>query len=405
MVFPDIRKRSGWIIFTALVSAWICAPVLVPSSAQADDRPRVVFINPGSDSEIFWSLVSQTMRAAAEQLEIDLVIKMAERDRKRMRQLALSSIQKIDRPDVLVLVNEEQAGASLLEAAHASGVNVLMLINDVVVRQSKRAGKPGTRLGNWIGSLVYNSRAMGQRLARALGAFAERNGLGASGGGDVKETKRPLVALFGDAITPGSIERNSGLHEVVAGGEYGLVVDHELMAYWDKSKAQILMARALAHYARAGTPRPVGVWAANAAMAMGAIAALREAGMEPGVDIGVAAANWSPDALNAVENGSMEVVEGGQYFSGAWAMVLLRDYFDGGGIAVDRRQVLVEMSSIDAGNISTFRKTIGAIIERRSFGDIDYSSFLVGPGGDAANYDFSLDALMKVVGTDLRTPG
>ena len=405
MVFPDIRKRSVWIIFTALVSAWICAPVLVPLSAQADDRPRVVFINPGSDSEIFWSLVSQTMRAAADQLDIDLVIETAERDRKRMRQLALSHLDVTDKPDVLVLVNEEQAGASLLEAAHARGVNVLMLINDVVVPESKRAGKPGTRLGNWIGSLVYNSRAMGQRLARALGAFAERNGLGASGGGDVKETKRPLVALFGDAITPGSIERNSGLHEVVAGGEYGLVVDHELMAYWNKSKAQTLMGRALAHYARAGTPRPVGVWAANAAMAMGAIAALREAGMEPGVDIGVAAANWSPDALNAVENGSMEVIEGGQYFSGAWAMVLLRDYFDGGGIAVDRQQVLVEMSSIDAGNISTFRKTIGAIIERRSFEDIDYSAFLVGPDGDAADYDFSLDALMNVVGTDLRTPG
>ncbi len=406
MAFPIIRKWWGLIIFAAFALAGIGTAFSFPHSVQANDRPdrpRVVFINPGATGEVFWSLVSQTMRAAAEQLDIDLVIETSERDRELMKRLALSTIQSFDKPDVLIIVNEEQAGTALLEAANADGVKVLMLLNDVVGETRQRLGEPGGRLGNWIGSLVAENRAVGRRLARALGAFAESRGLTAERRKD-KSRMRPIVAVYGDMITPSAIERNGGLHDVVSNGEYGLVIEHELTADWDEEKARMLMDRVLGYYARSGSRRPVGVWAANEEMAMGAIRAMRANGMEPGVDVGIVGVNWAPEVFDAVEGGSMLVSEGGQFFAGAWAMVLLRDYFDGGGIAGKTKRVQIEMSPIFADNIAVFKKTVGHIILRGAFEEIEYARFLVGPDGDASDYDFGLDALMDAASSRLRTP-
>ncbi|MDJ0932036.1 hypothetical protein [Breoghania sp.] len=62
------------------------------ASAASGERPWVVFVNPGTTGEVFWRLVSHTMQAAADQFGIDLTIDMAERNRVRMKELALATI-------------------------------------------------------------------------------------------------------------------------------------------------------------------------------------------------------------------------------------------------------------------------------------------------------------------------
>ena len=49
----------------------------------------VTFINPGKQGEKFWDMVSQTMQAAADDLDITLEVIYAQRNRVQMRKLGL----------------------------------------------------------------------------------------------------------------------------------------------------------------------------------------------------------------------------------------------------------------------------------------------------------------------------
>lgn len=354
------------------------------------ERPRVVFINPGITGEVFWTLVSKTMLAAARQLDIDLSIDTAERNRVRMKQLAMANILSEKKPDAIVLVNEEQASVELMEAADARGIKVLMLLNDIVGKDREATGEPGERFKNWLAAIVPDNRSAGRRMAEKLAEFAGDKAPSA-------QHARPIVAFYGDTITPASIDRNGGLHDVLASGETGLELDHALIADWNREKARTLMNRVLQHYGRLGKRRPVGVWAANDPIALGAADALRENGLVPGQDVGVVGLNWSPEALEAVREGTLLMTDGGHFFGGAWAMVVLRDYFDGTDLTKADPTVRFAMSPVDANNLDSFQGSVGTVIMRDAFDEIDFTRFLVGKNGSPANYDFSLGALIAAV--------
>lgn len=382
--------RKGLLHRLVIAAVLACVVGAFPRSAEAGgeaQKPRVVFINPGITGEVFWTLVCRTMQAAADQLDISLTIDTAERNRVRMKQLALATIRGSNKPDAIILVNEEQASVDLMEEADARGIKVLMLLNDIVGKDREETGEPGERFRNWLGAIVPDNRSAGRRMALKLAEFAERR-YGKRAG------VRPIIAFYGDTITPASIDRNGGLTDVLETGETGLTLDHALVADWNAKKARELMDRVLKHYGRVGSRKPVGVWAANDPIALGAIQALRDNGLTPGKDVGVVGLNWSPEALAAVEDGSLLMTDGGHFFGGAWAMVVLRDYFDGLDLARSGPTIHFEMSPVDVGNIGAFQNSVGQIITRDAFEEIDFSRFLVGGDGDASSYDFSLEALI-----------
>lgn len=67
----------------------------------------VVFLNPGSSSEVFWSSYSRFMQAAAQDLGMSLKVEYSERSPERTLSQARDILQGPKRPDYLVLVNEQ----------------------------------------------------------------------------------------------------------------------------------------------------------------------------------------------------------------------------------------------------------------------------------------------------------
>jgi hypothetical protein len=94
-------------------------------------------------------------------------------------------------------------------------------------------------------------------------------------------------------------------------------------------------------------PHIDALWAANDPMALGAIAALKEAGYRPGVDVMVGGLNWSQAAVDRVLKHEMVVTYGGHFLLGAWAMVVLRDYKDGGDFAEEDVRLHFPMGAFD----------------------------------------------------------
>jgi hypothetical protein len=163
-----------------------------------------------------------------------------------------------------------------------------------------------------------------------------------------------------------------------------------LFANWNATEAETLADRYLQWAQRSGI-RPGGVWAANDPIALGAIKAIEKNALVPGRDIGVVGLNWSPEALAEVKAGRMILTDGGHFFGGGWAMVMLRDLANGCDFARGGAARVFPLASIDRSNLPE----VEGLISGRRFDRVRFGAFLAQPQGKCGHYDFSLDALLR----------
>jgi ABC-type sugar transport system substrate-binding protein len=367
-----------------LVAAGIACSVLAPSGSlfAAGSEPRsVVFVSPGKTGEIFWDMVAETMQAAGRKLNMKVEVLKSERNYRVMQELGLSVVARAQKPDFLILSNEESAAVPILEAADAAGIKTLFLSNSLIGEDAARLGEPRRKLKLWLGDITTDLQTAGARMANAL-IEASRAAKRQSADGKIH-----ILGIGGDEITPASIARNKGLDLAVAAAP-DVVVDRMLFANWTQSEAEQVTANYLSWAARKNI-RPAGIWAGNDPMALGAIKAAEAAGLEPGKDVQVVGLNWSEDALREIEAGRLLLTDGGHFLLGGWSIVLLRDYADGCDFADASPHVRVKTSAITRDNLSS----VSGLIKARAFDRIGFAQFRA-KAGRCGQYDFSVEALV-----------
>lgn len=367
-----------------LALSMACGVVMPPGVAAAADSRRlnIVFVSPGKTGEVYWEMLAQTMQAAGRKLNAHVEVLTSERNYRTMQELGLGVVARADKPDFLILSNEESAAVPILEAAEAAGVKTLLLSNTLIGDDAARLGPPRHILKTWLGDITTDLQTAGARMANALIGAARREKWQSADG------KIHLLGIGGDEITPASIARNTGLQLAVAAAP-DVVVDRMLFANWTQSEAEQVTMNYLSWAERKGI-RPAGIWAGNDPMALGAIKAASAAGLVPGQDIQVAGLNWSEDALRAIRAGRLLLTDGGHFLLGGWSVVLLRDYADGCDFAAASTRVEVKTSAITRDNLGS----VGDLIRTRAFDRIDFTRFRAKAGG-CGQYDFSVDALIS----------
>ena len=364
MAWPTKWWRSCRIL--VLASLLVLGGTAAAIAENAPAQIRIAFVNPGKHDEFFWPAVSAAMQAAADQFGFALEIQYAERDAQAIGRLGRAIIARAEPPDFLILVNEFQAGAALLRAADARGIKTVMLLNSFYGADAVTMGAPGAIYPHWIGSLIPDNRAAGRRMANALAACARRTGAKGPDG------KYHILALLGDSTTPASLDRTDGMRATLA-AHPDIVLDREFNTNWQTPKGHDLTANFLT-WAAAHKMPTAGIWAANDALALGAIAAAEARQRHPGKDLCVVGLNWSPEALALVRDGKMEMTDGGHFLAGGWAMVMIHDYLaapDEAAANALRRAITFEMAPIDQGNVVQFFARLGDRDWRR----IDFKRF------------------------------
>jgi ABC-type sugar transport system substrate-binding protein len=370
MIVPGYRLR-GLLIAVVLVCTM--------RAAWGGDI-KVAFINPNGPPE-FWQLVCTTMKAAAAELGIDVEIRNSDHSRDKAIAIAQDFLAERPPPDFLIATNDLDAAGKVIKLADAAHVKTILLNNDL----DESDGEPRTTYRNWLGSIVPDHEGAGYGIATAILTEAERL------------TNRPLkiLALTGDATTPASIERVRGLKR-------GIKVMSRLLGPnsvqlvgvryldWTATTAEASMREFL----RSG-PHVDALWAANDPMALGAIAALKEAGYRPGVDVMVGGLNWSQPAVDRVLNREMVVSYGGHFLLGAWAMVVIRDYKDGRDFADEDVRLQFPMGAFDLPVARRFPE-IGKVDWKR----VDFTRFSKTRNSALARYDFSPDAVLGQLEAD-----
>ncbi|MBP0113245.1 ABC transporter substrate-binding protein [Bradyrhizobium vignae] len=365
-----------------LLAAGMACGVFASAGRNLAKPLDIVFVNPGKTGEVFWDMVAQSMQAAGRKLDAHVEVLTSERNYRTMQELGFSVVARPDKPDFLILSNEESAAVPILEAAEAAGVKTLLLSNTLIGQDAARLGPPRQKLKTWLGDITTDLQTAGARMANALIGVARAEKWQSPDG------KIHILGIGGDEITPASIARNAGLKLAVDAAP-DVVVDRLLFANWTESEAERVTANYLGWASRKEI-RPAGIWAGNDPMALGALHAVIAAGLVPGLNIQVVGLNWSEDALREIKAGRLLLTDGGHFLLGGWSIVLLRDYADGCDFAAVSPRVEVKTSAITRDNLAS----IGDLIRMRAFDRIDFTRFRA-KAGRCGQYDFSLDALIS----------
>ncbi|WP_339411174.1 ABC transporter substrate-binding protein [Pseudomonas sp. EA_35y_Pfl2_R5] len=307
-MFKSVLTAIGAVCVLAL--AHVAQAVAENSHATGKGPATVVFLNPGFSNEPFWVGYSDFMQAAADDLGMQLQVIYGERNPPQLLEKARSVLARDQQPDYLVFVNEMYIAPELLRLFADSSSKLFSLHSTLTPEQQKIIGASREQYRNWIGSLIPNDEQAGYWMAKAL--IAKLQGKPGS-----------LLAFAGVRYTPSSSLREDGLHRALR-EHPEIKLQQMLQGEWKRQRAYEQAKLMLPRH-----PEVRLVWSANDEMAFGVMRAAQELGKQPGKDIYLSALNNSDEVLQAYIDGTIDVLVGGHFTLGGWAMVMLHDYHAG----------------------------------------------------------------------------
>ncbi len=280
----------------------------------------VVFINPGSSTEVYWLTATRSMEAAARQLGIQFQVMYADRNYLNSlvfaRQIAARPREL--RPDYVILSNDYASAPEVIRLLDAAGVHTFLAFSGIVEERERALVElPRQRYRYWLGSLEPDSVEAGYLTAQALLTQARKRKLYADDG------KLHVLAIAGDRATTTSRKRNNGMLKALE-KHSDVVLDQLVYGEWQRLKAAEQAAWLYQRH-----PKARVLWAGNDLMAFGALDSWRQRGGKPGQDMLFSAINTSVEVFEQVNKGQIQALAGGHFIAGAFALVMLYDHYQG----------------------------------------------------------------------------
>jgi ribose transport system substrate-binding protein len=255
---------------------------------------------------------SKSMQDEAKRLGYTLVETNANQD--TAKQIADVDSLIAQNVDILIFPpRESQALSPSVVKANAAGIPVILIDRDA----DHSIAKPGEDYITFIGSdFVDQGRRAAEWLVEATGGKAK------------------IIELEGTTGADPAIDRKRGFDEYLmgtfrgtptAGGPYP---DMEIIASQDgnftRDKGREVMQTLLQAH-----PEVTAVYAHNDEMAIGAIAALEEAGRKPGEDVILVSIDGENAAMDAIVDGKLGASVESSPFFGPIAFETMQKYIDG----------------------------------------------------------------------------
>lgn len=324
------------------------------------EKMKVAFINPSHPEDPFWSLMTQLMTLVAADLDVQLTVHYAERNRFNSLSLTEQIVNSENKPDYLVFHFQAQVGAKMLEAAEKAELYSLVINNKVGESEQQEIGEPRGKFKYWLGHIVPNDFQAGKLLGNALiNQWRERENY-------PKQNEIRMISLTGTFDNSATIERETGLKSLLTQHQ-DVLLQQVVSADWSSQKAAQVTQVLLNRY-----PDTQLVWCASDLMAIGAIEAIEAMGRKPGVDILIGGIDGVDIGLDAVRSGKMAATVSGHFIEAAWAMVLLFEHFHGRDLLKIHGPVLhSSMYLVDADNVEIVQNRMNLDY----FSQIDFNVF------------------------------
>src|SRR5215212_12227626 len=255
---------------------------------------------------------SESMRAEAKRLGYRLIETDANQD--TAKQIADVDSLIAQGVDILIFPpRESQALAPSVMKAKAAGIPVILIDRDV----DHDIAKPGEDYVAFVGSdFVDQGRRAAEWLAKATGGNAK------------------IIELEGSTGADPAIDRKKGFDDYLAGTFKGTptpegafsgmeIIASQTGDFVRDTGREVMQTLLQAH------PEVTAVYAHNDEMAVGAIAALEEAGRKPGEDVIVVSIDGENAALDAILDGTLGASVESSPFFGPIAFETMDKYIAG----------------------------------------------------------------------------
>lgn len=282
------------------------------------------------DDTVFWASLVRLTRAAAHDLALDLEVYSAD----NRGDIMLSQVEAActKGTDGILFMNYENLGHQILAISQAHAVPAFLFNTGF----SDSRLVPRRQYPHWIGSMTPDDARAGALLAEGLIRAAKR-----SSRSDVR-----MLAVEGNPLEKSSSDRVDGMKAVVADRDdvtlYGIVSAGK---GWSRGRARDAVMEGLRSHPDINT-----VWAAGDDMALGALDAVRELGLDNGTVV-TGGIDWSFSAVESIRSGGVTLSVGGHVLEGAWSLVLMHDYLNRRDFARESTVFKTRMHAIDSGNV------------------------------------------------------
>ncbi|MFT7558132.1 MAG: ABC-type sugar transport system substrate-binding protein [Flavobacteriales bacterium] len=340
--------------------------------------PHIVFINPSTPSGApFWSAYTGFMKAAADDLGIELEVLYAGNDRGRNYSLAREALKREHKPDYLIHTYAAGQGLRTLAAANSANVPSVVVNTDISADELKRSGLPGEKYPLWLYHLSVDDQDAGYQLADYL--IRKRGALH-----DTELNTAQVLAINGKADSSASIFRLFGLQQAIA--EHDVQLMQQVHSTWTAADASSKLPLLLARH-----PQSSIVWCASDSLALGATESLKSLGKVPGVDVLVGGIDGLHGIESKIRSGAISASISGHFMGGAWALILVHDYHNGLQKSSFERQHRVKMQLISPENLSIYEP----VLLPQNWSLIDFRKFSKLYHNESEQYEFSMDAALK----------
>ena len=301
---------------------------------EAKDTYTVGFAQVGSNNP--WRLgESKSMQDEAAARGYTLVETNANEDTAKQ----IADVKSLIAQGVDILIfppRESQALAPVVLEAKAAGIPVILIDRDV----DHSIARPGEDYVTFIGSdFVDQGRRAAEWLAEATGGEAK------------------IIQLEGTTGSDPALDRQKGFEDFLAGTFQGTPTPDGPLAGMEIIASQTGdfqrdLGREVMQTLLQSNPVVTAVYAHNDEMAIGAIAALQDAGRTPGEDVILVSIDGSNDALDAIVDGTLGASVESSPFFGPIAFDTMDKYIAGEEIP---DWVKVEDRFFDASNAAEFQ--------------------------------------------------
>jgi ABC-type sugar transport system substrate-binding protein len=351
----------------------------IPSPALGADAvrtPSVMFFSPADVADRpFWRMFFEFMRAAADNLGLDL--RIIPSDNLFMVPKNARAALAEDVPDYAIYVYQAKTTVDLLPLLERAGVKSIICNTRPVESEQAAVGRPMERFAHWIGQISPDDREAGYLSARLLIEQGLALGLTAPDG------KLHMACLGAYEVISAASLRRKGMEEAVA-KEPCAVVDRFVIADWQRAKARYKAERMLDMY-----PLARAYWAASDNMALGAMDAARTHGLTPSVDFLTVGVGWTEEGIRAVREKEMVATVGGHFMEGAWALIMALDHYN--GHAFTQPVQSSHMKAITRDNLDTYRP----VLTQDNWKRVDFRRFSKTCNPDLAAYEFTPEAVLR----------
>lgn len=348
-----------------------------PIATSAEPKIRVAFINPNKPGNLFWEALTDFMRAAAHDLNIELAVHYAGEGHLRASTLAQTILKTEPVPDYLVFIAQTGGIGSTLLAAETAKVRTFTINTNLLPTDKSITGAPREKFKHWIGHMYPDDVQAGYELGKILMRHHR-----------IRYPGIPieLIGVSGTRDSTPAFDRNAGLEMAVAeAGDAQL--NQIVFADWSAQDAFRKTSVLLKRY-----PQTRVLWAASDSMAVGMLAAARENNLTPGDEVFIGGVDWTDAGLTAIEQGELVASMGGHLMEGGWAMVLLHDYHYGHDFApILGTTIRSRMHAIDRNNVHTHHKNLIA----RNWNEVDFKRFSRALNPELKTYDFNFNTVFR----------